>query len=380
MKVLYDYQAFCWQKYGGVSNCFAQLISCLPPTVNYDIGIVETDNVHLLDKHIANVLPYYKQPAESFITRRNFRGKYHLYDWCSKLLPWTTSFGRNRHRSIELLESGDYDVFHPTFFDGYFLNHLHGKPFVLTIHDMIPELVYEHKDDPQVAAKKKLAQKAAHIIAVSEQTKHDVMDVLKISESRISVVYHGAPEDKPYGKKPLFDFKYLLFVGGRNLPYKNFLPMVKSLAPVLQANQQLRLVCTGSDFTPDENALFARLGITDRVVHRYCSDSELMTLYHNAECFIFPSLYEGFGIPILEAWQAECPVLLNRKSCFPEIAGDAAIYFTLDKQTSDLAKVLTDFLESSNKERKVLIDKQLVRRGGTRGASRRSCWPTYIIR
>ena len=110
--------------------------------------------------------------------------------------------------------------------------------------------------------------------------------------------------------------------------------MINDLASVLLRHDTIRIVCTGDDFSIDERNVFKKLNIEDRMVHIRPSDDHLYNLYEHALCFIFPSLYEGFGIPILEAYKAGCPVLLNRKSCFPEIAQDAAMYFTLDEDQS----------------------------------------------
>ena len=85
---------------------------------------------------------------------------------------------------------------------------------------------------------------------------------------------------------------------------------------------------------------------------------ELQNLYAHALCFIYPSVYEGFGIPILEAYSANCPVLLNYASCFPEIAQDAALYFHLDDNSSDLDVIMESFLQMSEYEREVLLNKQ----------------------
>jgi glycosyltransferase involved in cell wall biosynthesis len=359
MKVLYDYQAFTWQKYGGVSNCFAKLISNLPKDVEYEIAIKECDNVHLKEANICDVHPY-RLYGDNFITKRFFPGKYRLYRWFTKLFPTLTADGLNRRAAVHALQEGNFDIFHPTFFDPYFLQYIGNKPFVLTIHDMIPELVYERKDDPQVARKKLLAEKASHIIAVSEKTKEDIMDVLHIPEGKISVVYHGAPEVITFSNKRLFDFDYVLFVGGRNQSYKNFQPMVKSIAPILK-KRNVHLICTGNGFTTNEKELFTSLGLTGLVHHQYVSDSELGQLYHQARCFIFPSLYEGFGIPILEAYKAGCPVLLNNKSCFPEIADDAAVYFELDNYQNTLGEVLDDFLKWSLDTKELLLQRQAMR-------------------
>ena len=94
------------------------------------------------------------------------------------------------------------------------------------------------------------------------------------------------------------------------------------------------------------------------MVHQYANDNELFNLYHHSLVFIYPSLYEGFGIPILEAYKTERPVLLNDKSCFPEIAGEAAVYFNLDDTGSTLEDALERVLAMSDDERAHLIARQ----------------------
>ena len=86
-------------------------------------------------------------------------------------------------------------------------------------------------------------------------------------------------------------------------------------------------MCTGSPFTASEQKLFAKWNICDRLVHVAANDAQMASLYRHALCFVFPSHYEGFGIPILEAFSNGCPVCLSNASCFPEVAGDAAIFF-----------------------------------------------------
>lgn len=134
--------------------------------------------------------------------------------------------------------------------------------------------------------------------------------------------------------------------------------MLVHLIPILKLHQEIKIVCTGNSFTSNELLMMRRFAISDRVIHLRPSDNELMNLYANALCFIFPSVYEGFGIPILEAYQAGCPVLLNNKSCFPEIAQDAAIYFNLDENGSDLEIVMERFLSMSDSDFHCLIKKQ----------------------
>ena len=210
----------------------------------------------------------------------------------------------------------------------------------------------------QIANIIKLAKQAAHIIAVSKNKKSDVMDILHISESKISVIYHAAPNTVIRElSKPLVEGNYILYVGNRD-GYKNFIPMVKDLTPILEEYRDIKIVCTGKSFSKKELSFFKKCNIQDQIVHVCPSDREMSDLYAHAICFIYPSLYEGFGIPILEAWQSGCPVLLNNKSCFPEIAKDAAIFFNLDEERSNLAEVMEYFLQMGDREKDALFLKQ----------------------
>ena len=138
------------------------------------------------------------------------------------------------------------------------------------------------------------------------------------------MVYHGLPWEV---KAPLStDRSYLLFTGTRGT-YKNFQRFVKAIASLLET-YDLNLLCTGHDFNDEELKLFETLHISERVTHYFArNEAELQELYQKALLFIFPSVYEGFGFPILEAFASSCPVILSNTSCFPEIAGDAGIYF-----------------------------------------------------
>lgn len=355
MKILYDYQAFELQRYGGVSNCFTQLIKNMPSDVDIEIGIRETNNIHLLASGIIDIIPP-KNSICQFIKNQSFRGKMRLYKEFSNLFPHLTSRGRNILYSIEKIKGGDYDVFHPTFFDTYFLPYLKDKPFVLTVHDMIPELLFP-PNDKQAVEKAELVKRASYIVAVSENTKNDLVNILNVPESKISVIYHGAPETKCVYQKPIVDSPYLLYVGSRE-GYKYFMPMLKCLLPFLANHLDINIVCTGPCFTYKELCFFKENGISSRMIHVNGDDEMMMNLYSHALCFIFPSIQEGFGMPILEAYKANCPVLLNNKSCFPEIAQDAALYFDLTENWSNLLQVIESFLTMSDSSKANLLRKQ----------------------
>ena len=359
MRILYDYQTFYLQKIGGISNSFTQLIKNMPDDVDIDISLSESDNIHLRDSSIKSV-PSMKGTMDDVIVKSFFRGKGRLYRAYSKILPNHTALGRNQLCSIHALKEGVFDVFHPTFFDGYFLPYLNGKPFVLTVHDMTPEIFGGGNRNIQIRMKPILCKQAAHIIAVSENTKKDLIELLNIPESKVTVIYHGAPESIIREQEPICKSKYILYVGQR-CKYKCFNEMLIHIAPILLSFQDLKLVCAGTDFSKEEQILINRLGVSDSLIITHPTDSELMNLYANALCFIFPSVYEGFGIPILEAYKAGCPVLLNDQSCFPEIAQNAAVWFHLDKEHSNLTSIMSSFLMMSAEERQKLIDRQYER-------------------
>ena len=356
MKILFDYQAFYLQKFGGISNAFTQLLKNMPADVECELSLVESDNVHLRDSGVKSVPPM-TGILDDFIVRRNFKGKKQIYNLYSKIFPSQTALGRNRLCSINALKRGDFDIFHPTFFDGYFLPFLNGKPFVLHVYDMISEKFFK-ANDMQTVEKRRQVALAAHIIAISEKTKEDIIELLHVPEDKVSVAYLAATDILlDINSESLIDGKYILFVGNRD-SYKNFMPMMRELMPVLIRHPDLKIVCTGPLFTQNEITFFKKNKLEDRLIHFRPSDIELRNLYYHAVCFVFPSLYEGFGIPILEAWQAQCPTLLNNKSCFPEIAQDAGVYFNLDENGSDLENVMEDFLSMSNEGRREIIEKQ----------------------
>jgi glycosyltransferase involved in cell wall biosynthesis len=332
MKVLYDHQIFSTQIYGGVSRYFFELMKNFENDngIEYDLSLRYSYN-HYLNKY--NDLKY-----KPFFKNFTFRGKYRLINIL------------NKNISKKLLIKRDYDIFHPTYYDPYFLNILNNKPFVLTIYDMIHEIypeMFSSKDETS-KRKKLLAQKAKKIIAISENTKKDIIRFFSIDEKKIEVIYLANsinPSESIDDINIDLPKKYILFVGSRSI-YKNFNLFIEAISPLLIEDTELNVVCVGGgNFKEMEKEKFKKLNIISKIFQYAANDYILAYLYQKAIAFIFPSLYEGFGIPILEAFSCGCPVIASNASSLPEVAGDAAIYFDPTNKlsiSSSIQKVVYD--------------------------------------
>lgn len=358
MKILYDHQAFTFQYFGGVSKCFCELISNMPNDVDVELSVAQSNNVHLRESGLVPDCKPVGMDFNHFLTKRPFKGKFTLYTYLQRFSFFHTAEKENLQRSIQMLGQGAYDVFHPTFFDPYFLDYVNEKPWVITIHDLMPEIYpqYFRQDENQIVFKKKYLSKAAAIIAVSENTKNDLVRIVGVPEDKITVIYHGGPKVETVKEPALIDAPYILYVGTRTA-YKNFPQTLKDFATFYQSHQDVKLVCTGNNFSTEETSMIASLGLSSVVIHKRVNGVQLKNLYAHALAFVYPSLYEGFGMPILEAFAYGCPVLLNRKSCFPEIAADAGIYFNSEPGNSNLAEALENIVSLSFAERQEIIAK-----------------------
>lgn len=355
MKILFDYQAFEMQRFGGVSRSYAELICNLQrcESVDCKIGIKECDNVHLKECRLAsNVKPLHDIHKRWFEGKRWLKGQRTLTRRIMHVAGHENDGQKiNQEYCIKLLKRQQFDIFEPTFFDSYFLPYLKDKPFVLTVHDMIPEIL--GVDEPQAQQKKLLCPLAAHIHVPSHNTKKDLVNILDIDPEKVTVTHHGSPA-LPTSKYPApYPFPYLLYVGAR-WSYKNFSPFVKECAIIIERHPELRIVCSGQPFEEDEQNMIASFGLSEHVIQQYATEQEMQALYQNAAAFIYPSAYEGFGMPILESFVCGCPVMLNNASCFPEVGGDAAIYFDINRK-GDLAEHIEAFLQAPEQDRNDLI-------------------------
>ncbi|MFA6331906.1 MAG: glycosyltransferase family 1 protein [Methanoregula sp.] len=331
MKILYDHQIFGIQHYGGISRYFCELMDqySRDPEINFRLALRYSQNDHL-----------YQQPQlNQFWTQRNnfFSNSLFFARLQRKLkINALNHIFNNQQESVRQLKAQDFDVFHPTYYDPYFLNHLGEKPFVIDIHDMMQEIIPEYfpHNDPTHARKMHLIQRADAIIAVSELTKRDILKYVDfdLDPDRIHVIYRGNSFEGSGGEEMIpiaLPSSYLLFVGNRSI-YKNFPFFITSMAPLLKKYPELHICCTGGgQFTPDEWKLMKEIDVPLQRVHYIplWTDGTIKYLYRNALAFVFPSLYEGFGLPVLEAFSCGCPVIASNNSSLPEVGEDAAVYF-----------------------------------------------------
>jgi glycosyltransferase involved in cell wall biosynthesis len=252
----------------------------------------------------------------------------------------------NEPESVRLLKKQDFDIFHPTYYNPYFMKQLQGKPYVLTVYDMIHEIFSDMlKWDHAVADKKRVIECATKIVAISNNTKADIIKFYDCDPKKIEVIPLAA---SLHNNTPNISLnlpqRYILFIGDRGF-YKNFTFFINSISSLLNDEHDLYLICAGGKvFSYTEIHLFDVLKIKKKII-RYpiINDMMLSQLYRKAILFIFPSLYEGFGIPLLEAFSCGCPVAASNTSSLPEVGGDAVNYF--DPYDSDsIRKVIEDIL------------------------------------
>ena len=309
MRILYDHQMFLLQKYGGISKYYCELIKNLPQGIEYQLSVLLSNNSYLHED--AEIF----KKRNIFIPNRQFKGKRFI----KRSLNSINQFYSNLN-----LSANNFDLFHPTFYNPYFLSRL-TKPYVITVHDLIAFNDTSYAHDPIRTEMEKVIQNATRIISISKNTKKDLVEILNIDPEKIDVVYHGYNQSIITGKRNIYG-QYILFVGRRE-GYKNFKTFAKAISRLLIKERSLQLICVGEPFDREDILLLKGLKIFRQTMALNVSEAGLSNLYSNALVFVYPSLYEGFGMPILEAFANDCPLCLSNSSSFPEIAADAACYF-----------------------------------------------------
>lgn len=327
MKVLIDDEIFYRQRFGGISKVFYEIIKRLKTdnSVQLDFKNLYTENDLLLSLHTPQIKP--------FLLNQNFPLKGKIVRGVNHLV--------SHQRINNSIKNFKPNIFHPTFYSNYYFDTLkesRNTKLVFTVHDLIHEKFGKDKHYKRLAKNKKdNIEIADAIIVVSENTKKDLLEIYpNVEPEKIHVNYLAQSITENKSERITLPDSYILYVGSRSF-YKGFNTLLDAFSALQKTYPQLHLVCTGSEsFTSSELKKISELHLEKFVLHKSLSISELRYAYENAEIFVFSSNYEGFGIPILEAFACKTPVIISDSSCLPEIAGNAALVFEKNN-SEDLA-------------------------------------------
>ncbi len=326
MRVSLDEQIFAIQRFGGISRVFAELARQF--VSHPELGVeLQPVAAPLVNEYIL------RDPLliEALVAKR---GRH----WGPSI---ARSLVRRRHR-------GPANIVHNTFYFPRALADYAQAKSVVTIHDMIPELMPRTRRRLDLLTlKHRYVRSADQVICVSESTKQDLLKVYGLIEAPIHVIHHGvSPRFQP--GLPRADFlpgRYVLFVGHR-YQYKDAEVLFRAFEKVAKQDADIQLLCVGGNGLGQQEArLLEDLGIRERVSQRFLSDELMASAYANAEVFVFPSHFEGFGLPALEAMASGIPTILARATSLPEIGGDAALYFepgAVSELSDQISAVLND--------------------------------------
>lgn len=318
--VVYGPEIWSLQNEGGISRYFQELIGGL--SINGIQGKILTQS---------NTNSRYKE-----INAPNFE---------VKQLTTGPKVSREINALLEL--AGDGSILHPTYYSKNLQSINTNTPIVVTVFDMISELYPQKKPRFRkvVDVKRLSVENSDLILSISERTKRDLIELYGVSEDKIVVTYLGSnlhliPQTKSVAG---VEGDFILYVGKRS-GYKNFSNFIRAYSQSKILNRNFFVIAVGGGkFDSDEISELQKLGIRKKVTQVNANDSQLAMYYRSAACLVYPSLYEGFGLPPVEAMSLNCVVVGSSGGSIPEICKDAAQYF--DPTSIDsIEKVITSTL------------------------------------
>jgi glycosyltransferase involved in cell wall biosynthesis len=322
INVAFDDQIFAMQSHGGISRYFAELIRHFRQLREVDANVIAPlyCNRHLRDPALVGCV-------RGCYIAASFRGRRPVLEALNAAMrPFAWASLR-------------FDVLHET----YYSKRPAGRARVriATLHDMIHELFPARFTRGVVEAKRAAILRADHVICVSENTRRDATRLLGLPTERLTVIHlasslpiRAADDLQPQPGRP-----YFLYVGPRN-SYKNFSATLHAFEASASLRVNFELVAFGGgEFTRHERASIRRMGLTGVVRQAAGDDEQLRLHYAGAVALVYPSLYEGFGMPPLEAMSSGCPVACSTAGSLKEVVGDAGLYFE-PTDTEALRRVL----------------------------------------
>lgn len=337
-----------------------------------------------VDKHVGvsvytlTMLKYFAEHATE-----NLQFRVYLKDQPKDLLPKPSSHFRydvvngrflwsQIFLPIRLYTKKEIDVF---FSPAHYTPRFCPVPLVTTIHDLsyfyYPEEFLKKDLYKLKNWTKRAIEKSKKIIAVSKNTKKDILKFYQVPEEKVEVIYNGF--EKPVNEKKVgiknvlktYDLRpkmYLLYVGTLQ-PRKNINTLIEAFKKVSETQKDWKLVIVGKKgwLYDDIYRLVTGLNLSDKVIFTdYIPDEDIAALYSEAFCFVLPSLYEGFGIPILEAMSYGCPVITSFSSSLPEIGGDACMYLD-PEDVNDLVGEIEALQDNKVREEMIKKGKERVK-------------------
>ncbi len=324
MRLAIDEQIFAIQAYGGISRLFAELSRQFVRHTPAQVQLIPMD---------APIVTRYVLDDPELVTALGVREARNEWTALARYLA------RPRlHPKC--------DIVHNTFYLPHGLAPTRGAKRIVTVHDMIPELMpHTRRRLDLLTLKKRYVEQADHIICISEATKADLLAVYGNVRPPISIVYHGVdPKFQPnVAPSDGLPDHYILMVGNRD-QYKDGEVLIRAFGRIASDFPDVQLVCVGGGtWTREERSQLEALNLHDRAVQLSLSDELMPAAYANAQVFVFPSRFEGFGLPAVEAMASGAPTILAEATSLPEVGGDAALYFTPGDDAA-LAVLLTQVL------------------------------------
>lgn len=335
MRIAMDYQAFVMQTHGGISRYFARLAQ----------GLAEAQ------QQVGIFAPLHRNGYLAELPRELVHGRY------IRQYPRRTArifMAYNRIGAKLQMAGWRPDLVHETYY-AKASSAPHKCPVVITVYDMIHELFpgYFPANNETLSFKRRAVERADHVICISENTRADLMRLFGTPASKLSVVHLGFDRFVSSGDTVAFVTPsarpYILYVGERR-GYKNFTGLLRAIASSGRLLSDFDVVAFGGGrFSLEESMEISALGFAEKqVIQVGGGDDVLGRLYSSARAFVYPSLYEGFGIPPLEAMAHRCPVISSSTSSMPEVVGQAGEYFD-PAQTEDMRRAIESVVYSDSR-------------------------------
>lgn len=314
MRIVYDVRNY-GGTYGGIARYVAELAS--------EMAIIKEDNVTLL-------APIFSEPLFGNLRQVKVVGRY--------VRP------RHRGRGLAAEVNGILarfplwalapEIVHEIFYYRKSANPQKGRT-VVTVYDMVNERYPDGlwrkgsmRDRWLRSIKAGAIQRADHVICISASTRNDLIELLDVEPQKVSVTHLGCRIPDRLPSQRMVSEPYLLHVGNRG-GYKNFAALLLAYAHSIRLSGSFRLVCFGGgSFSQDERSMIAACGLEEAALTQLGGDDDVLAnLYTHAAALVYPSLYEGFGLPPLEAMAHGCPAICSNTSSLPEVVGTAAELF-----------------------------------------------------